>query len=288
MSQKIISILFLFLFTLEAQGQKIAPFVIYDAKGKKADFQKIVSKVKESEIILFGEFHNNAISHWLQYELVQALVSEKPLVLGAEMFEADQQQILSSFLMDSINEKTFKDSCRLWPNYDTDYAPLVNIAKENKYPFIATNIPRKYAGKVFKGGFEALYALSDLEKSWIAPLPVDYDPNLPGYQNMLTMMGNDPAHANPNFPKAQAIKDATMAHFISSNMRPNSIFVHFNGAYHTDNDEGIIWYLKRQKPALKYVTISTVSQKNVYKLDQEHLGKAHFIICVDEDMTNTY
>jgi uncharacterized iron-regulated protein len=273
---------------IEVQGQEMTPFVIYDAKGKKVDFQKIVSQGKQSEIILFGEFHNNAIAHWLQYELVTALIPAKPLVLGAEMFEADHQNLLTAYLSDSITEKNFKDSCRLWPNYDTDYAPLVRIAKENKYPFIATNIPRKYAGKVFKGGFEALYELSELEKSWIAPLPVDYDPELPGYKNMLTMMGNDPAHANPNFPKAQAIKDATMAHFITSNMRQNSIFVHFNGAYHTDNDEGIIWYLKRWKSDLKYVTISTVTQKNIYKLEPEHKGKAHFIICVDEDMTNTY
>jgi len=273
---------------MDVQGQKVTPYVIYDGNGKKTDFQKMAIKGKQAEIVLFGEFHNNAIAHWLQHELVKALIPEKPLVLGAEMFEADQQNVLSLFLSDSIDEKTFKDSCRLWPNYDTDYAPLVKIAKANKFPFIATNIPRKYAGKVFKGGFESLYELSDLEKSWIAPLPVDYDPELPGYKNMLTMMGNDPAHANPNFPKAQAIKDATMAYFISSNMKPNSIFFHFNGAYHTDNDEGIIWYLKRRKPDLKYVTITTVTQKNVHKLEPEHKGRAHFIICVDEDMTNTY
>jgi len=39
---------------------------------------------------------------------------------------------------------------------------------------------------------------------------------------------------------------------------------------------------------LKIVTISTVSQKNIHQLDKEHIGKADFIICVDEDMTNTY
>jgi hypothetical protein len=49
-----------------------------------------------------------------------------------------------------------------------------------------------------------------------------------------------------------------------------------------------MWYLQKANPALKIATISTVSQKDISKLDKEHLGKADFIICVDEDMTTTY
>jgi hypothetical protein len=66
------------------------------------------------------------------------------------------------------------------------------------------------------------------------------------------------------------------------------VFVHYNGAYHSDYYEGIGWYLKHYAPQLKVMTITTVSQKDLKKLDKEHLGKADFIICVDEDMTGTY
>ena len=44
---------------------------------------------------------------------------------------------------------------------------LVNYlyAKKNNLPVVATNIPRKYASKVFKnGGFQALDNLNDFEK----------------------------------------------------------------------------------------------------------------------------
>lgn len=95
-------------------------------------------------------------------------------------------------------------------------------------------------------------------------------------------------HGGENLPKAQALKDATMAHFMLRYYQPGSLLIHYNGAYHSDFYDGLNWYLKKQNPALKIVTISTVSQKDIHKLSAEHLGRADFIICVDEDMTNTY
>ncbi len=97
-----------------------------------------------------------------------------------------------------------------------------------------------------------------------------------------------PGHGGDNLPKAQAIKDATMAHFSLKYFQPGKLLIHFNGAYHSENYEGILWYLRRQAPQLKYATITTVSQKDLKKLVAENKGKADFIICVDEDMTTTY
>ena len=138
---------------------------------------------------------------------------------------------------------------------------------------------------VFKGGFESLDTLSKEEKSWIAPLPFPYDPELPGYVAMLEMMGG---HGGDNLPKAQAIKDATMAHFILANYSAEQTFIHYNGAYHSNNYEGILWYLKQAQPDYKYSTISTVSQADISRLEDENKGLADFIICVDENMTSTH
>ena len=79
-----------------------------------------------------------------------------------------------------------------------------------------------------------------------------------------------------------------MAHFILENFKQGSLFIHYNGSYHSENYEGILWYLKKKRPELKYATITTVSQKDIGKLLAENKGKADFIICVDEDMTTTY
>lgn len=239
----------------------------------------------KKDIVLFGETHNNAIAHWLQLELTKDCGAQRQLVLGAEMFEQDNQAALDAYLQGKINAKQLDSQARLWKNYPTDYAPLVNYAKEKKIPFAATNIPRRYASMVAKGGFAVLDTIPAQAKAWMAPLPMAYDSTLPGYVNMVKMMGG---HGGSNLPKAQASKDATMAHIILKYYTPGSLFIHYNGSYHSENYEGIVWYLRQQKPELKYGTITVVSQENIKSLLAENKGKADFIICVDEDMTNTY
>ena len=285
MIKKIVLILILVLTTAVSFSQEKPAYVIYTAKGTKVNFGKMLKELSTTDVILFGELHNNPIAHWLQLELSKAIAKDKSVILGAEMLESDNQNVLNNYLNNKITLKEFKTQARLWPNYDTDYSPLVEFAKENKLPFIATNIPRVYANLVYKKDFKALDTLSQTEKNWIAPLPISFDPELPTYKNILKMMGG---HGSELLVKAQAIKDATMAHFILQNYKPNNTFIHFNGAYHSDDYEGILWYLKQANQALNYKTISTVSQKDIQNLDKEYLNKADFIICVDENMTTTY
>ncbi|MDB5202743.1 MAG: hypothetical protein JWQ27_2152 [Ferruginibacter sp.] len=266
-------------------AQDKSAYVLYDGNGKKVSYHKMIKKLVEKDIVLFGEFHNNAIAHWLQLEVTKDCAEKRQLVLGAEMFEQDNQAALDLYLKGKLSSKGLDSAARLWKNYPTDYAPLVDFAKEKNFPFVATNIPRRYAALVAKNGFPALDSLPVGERAWIAPLPIAYDANLPGYKKMMTMM---PGHSNENMPRAQAMKDATMAYFILQHHVPGSLFIHYNGAYHSDDHEGIFWYLQQAAPQLKTVTISTVSQKDISKLAAENLGKADFIICVDEDMTNTY
>jgi len=64
--------------------------------------------------------------------------------------------------------------------------------------------------------------------------------------------------------------------------------MHFNGAYHSDYYQGIMWYLLKAKPDLRITTISTVTQTDINSLEKEHLGKADYIICVPEQMTRTH
>lgn len=277
--------IFTLLFSFQSFAQDKLPFQIYDVKGKKTSYGKMLKQAENAEVVLFGEHHDNAIIHWLQLEFTKDLAEKKELVLGAEMIEADNQKQLNQYLKGEINQKAFDTLARLWNNHKTDYKPLVDFAKDKKLNFVAANIPRRYASMVYKQGFEALDKLSAEEKTWMAPLPMAYDKNLPGYVKMLEMMGD---HANDNLPKAQAVKDATMGYFILQNLKPNTVFVHYNGTYHSDNFDGINWYLKQGKPALKIMTIATVSQKDISKLEKENLKLADFIIVVDEDMTKTF
>lgn len=275
--------------TLTSLTSDIRAYRIFDKKGGKADFKELVNKAAKADVILFGELHNNPINHWLQLELSKALYKEvgNRLIMGAEMFESDNALIINEYLSGDVKDRNFEAEARLWPNYKTDYKPLLLFARDSAVRFVATNIPRRYASLVNREGFEGLEKLAPEAKELIAPLPVSYDPELSGYKSMLTMMEGS-GHANDNLPKAQAIKDATMAHFILKNLKQGDIFIHFHGTYHSDDFQGIMWYLLQQKPDLKILTISSTEQNETDDLEEENQGKADYIIVTPTSLTKTH
>lgn len=283
---KIILVILSVFFVVEVNAQEA--YKIYTGKGKKANFKKMTQQAIEADIVFFGELHDNPIAHWLEYEMGRFLLENgEKITFGAEMFERDEQEYLTQYLEGKLTAEQFDSLAGLWNNFFTDYLPLVDLAKEFGADFIATNIVRKYASQVYKEGLESLNDLSDDVKKDIAPLPIPFDINVPCYQTMLEMMGG---HGGENFPKAQAIKDATMAHFIVTNFTPGegNVFYHLNGSFHSDNKEGIGWYINKYAPELEIFNIAVVLQSDVSKLEEEYLGIADFIIVVDEDMTSTY
>ncbi len=263
-------------------------YQIYTSNGKPTDLDKIIKASAQKQFVFFGEYHNNPICHWLQFELLKELhiVFKKNLILGAEMFEADNQFILDEYLKNLISSSSFQDEVRLWPNYNTDYKPLVEYAKEQQIPFIATNIPRRYANMVYKKGLGSLAELSELAKSFMVPLnQFSLDSSVACYKELMVSMDG---HGGINMATAQAIKDATMAYFIQKHSTPKSVFLHFNGAYHSNNYEGIVYYLKKSILAEKILTISTVEQTDISKLETGNEGLADYIVCVAESMTKTH
>lgn len=290
MKKTTIFLLIIFFSGIVASGQEMTAYKLYNNKGKAIDYSKLVRQASEADVVLFGELHNNPICHWLQLELSRSLydVKKQDLVMGAEMFESDNALLISEYLSGMVKDKNFESEARLWSNYKTDYKPLLQFARDSSVVFVATNIPRRYASLVNRNGFEGLEALDEEARSYIAPLPVPYDPELPGYKSMLEMMEGSGGHGNDNLPKAQAIKDATMAYSISRNISAGKLFLHFHGTYHSDNYEGIVWYLKQYKPDLKIVTISSCEQTNLESLAEENNNKADFILVVPESMTKTH
>jgi uncharacterized iron-regulated protein len=263
-------------------------YQLYSKEGKVISYESALKKIKEADVVLFGELHNNPIAHWLELSMLKDLPSNK-LLVGAEMFESDEQSMLNRYLNDEISLEEFEKGADLWSNFSTDYAPILEYSKEKNIPVFATNCPRKYARIVAKKGISALDSLASEQKDYLPPLPVEMDITLPGYQNMLKESIHGESMWNNRFmAEAQALKDATMAHFIFKNLKPGFNFFHLNGAYHSDYFEGIYWSLKKKNKNLKIVTISTVEQKNIEKLDQANLNKADIIIAVPDDMTKTY
>lgn len=286
MKSRISIVLLLAILTTPAFKEPVA-YKIYDKNGKEASWNDLVNYCKQKDVTFFGELHDNPITHWLQLKLTKDLYEQNNnLTLGAEMFEADQQVIINEYLAKLTSEKSFEAEMRLWKNHKTDYKPLLDFAFDKKLPVIATNVPRRYASLVAKKGKDELLKTTDDAKKFICPLPYEVDTTLSGYREMMQM---DMGHGSSiNMVYAQAIKDATMAHFISRNLKNKGLFLHYNGAYHSENYQGIIHYLKQYNTKATVATITTVQQKDASTLEQENKGKADFILVVDEEMTRTH
>jgi uncharacterized iron-regulated protein len=287
---KYLSLLLAVIISPFISGQDKPAYKLFTGEGKKADYGDMVKEALKADVVFFGELHDNPISHWLELELTKSLFEGKgkDLILAAEMFETDNQLIIDEYFAGFFKESSFESEVRKWNNYATDYKPLLNFAKENGLKFVASNIPRHYASMVAAGGFEALDKVTDEGKKFIAPLPVEYDPELPCYKDMLSMGGGPMGHANENLPKAQAMKDATMASSIVKYRQPEQTVIHYNGSYHSDRYMGIIWYLNKYSPGLKITTITTILQDDVDKMGEEGKGQADFVIVVPTSMTRTY
>ena len=276
---------FFLLFSSTIIAQKKA-FVIFDSQGSKVTYNELFFQSKKADIILFGELHDNPINHWLQKELTKDLFnnSEK-LVLGGEMMEADNQLIIDEYLLGLVSDSKLESETKTWPNFKTDYLPLIQFSKAKKISFIATNVPRRYASIVYQHGLDTLNFLSNEAKSYMVPLPVLYDTSLSSYQEMLDMgMG----HGGDNLPKSQALKDATMAHFILQNWAKELIFIHFHGAFHSNNFQGINWYLKQANKSVNTLIISSYEQDDLNQLDEGQVGISDFIIVTPTNMTKTH
>ena len=69
---------------------------LFTEKGKKADYSDLIKAASSADIILFGEEHNNPISHWLQLELTSDLLDEKGDQFNSKLFAAFIQKRLNS------------------------------------------------------------------------------------------------------------------------------------------------------------------------------------------------
>lgn len=262
-------------------------YQLYSKDGDKTSYKTMLFKIKNADVVLFGENHNDPISHWLQLELTKSLHDKHGanLMLGAEMLESDDQSKLDEYLLGFIREKDFEKESKIWSNHKTDYRPLVRFAKNNNLYFVATNIPRRFANMVYRFGIDTLGYLPDQSKQFIAPLPIAYDTSLQCYKEISIIAEG---HGGENLPKSQAIKDATMAYFIHKNMKGDTKFLHYHGSYHSKYYESIMWYLLQLDSDLDIITIEVVEQSDISEFDKGLIGNADFFIVVDEDMCKTH
>lgn len=236
--------------------------------GKVLNAAQLAQKLKKYDVVFFGEYHDQAEIHTAELELLQAMykVQGHKLSLSMEMFEADNQEKLDTYLAGAMSEEDFLANSRPWPNYRTDYAPLVKVAYDNGLPVVAANVPRFLAAHVAKNGgstdgIDAKYT-KWLPKHTYAPEGA-YKDKFYGQMNSPEAPMKIPPVRLAAVYAAQCLKDDKMAESIAAftDIFPAFQLLHVNGCFHSDAHLGTVQKLEALRPKLKVAVITPMERK---------------------------
>ncbi len=246
---------------------------LYHLPDRAITWPEAVRVLQQGDVVVIGEQHNDPETHRVELATLQALTATGArIALSLEMFEADVQPVLDAYLAGRLTEVDFLAQSRPWPNYPSDYRPLVEFAKAKGLPVIAANVPRPLAALVAREGFEGLTSLPWAQARHAA-VPDSVDPGAP-WARFQGVMG---AHAGASLEslwrmyQAQSLKDGTMARSIGTALAtrgPGWRVLHVQGRFHSDFGAGVPAYLRRLMPnrPLRVMTVLPVSSTEAVSL----------------------
>lgn len=233
-----------------------------DAQGRALTEQRIVQESQGKRAVFFGEFHDNKILHNAELSLLKKLyaVYGTQLVLSLEMLEADEQPFVDAYLAGKLTEEQYVQQARQWPNYKTDYRPLVEFAREKKIKVLAANVPRNLASILAKTG--SLDTVKEKDRQYL-PRTTTAPEGAYKEKFYATMEANGKAMPVPTamrerFFRAQCLKDDKMAETISDYLtgHPEAVVYHVNGCFHSDSRLGTVERLQSRQPQAQFLVLN--------------------------------
>ncbi len=252
-----------------ATSAPYTPHRVYDTKRKRfIDLETMIAAIARADAAFLGEFHDDPGTHRLQRAILEGTARrrEGKIVLALEMFERDAQPRLNAYLNNEIDEPTFLANARPWPNYNSDYRPLVEFAKENRWPVVGGNIPRRVASMVSRRGLIALDSLPEADRPLAAA--ENSCPRDEYFTRFDGVMGDMSAHGMKPSPEeratmvsrmyeAQCAKDEAMGEAVAAAMTEhNTLVIHANGAFHSDYRLGTVARVRRRAPRAKLIVVT--------------------------------
>jgi uncharacterized iron-regulated protein len=173
---------------------KVAPLTdLYDTvwvrseDGSVKSLEQVADDLSQFDVVFFGEFHGHSGIHLKQMQIFAALQQRNSnMTLSLEQFERDTQPLVDLYLEDKIGEKVLEEDGRAWPNYEQSYRPLVEFAKDNSLPVVASNAPRQAVICVSKKGPEIIDEIPMPDRLWVAKeLHIEEGPYLDKYRSFM-------------------------------------------------------------------------------------------------------
>ncbi|EPI8561415.1 ChaN family lipoprotein [Vibrio fluvialis] len=229
-------------------------------KGNSLTLSQFAQDIRNADVILIGEWHTHAGIHRFQTELLQELSkSKRPVALSMEQFSRPDQALVDAYLRGEIGEQYLIQQTSAWPNYESDYRPLVELAKQQKIAVIAANAPKSVVRCIGRYGAAYLEQLTPDERLQVAA-QINTQDSVYKQQFMASMHHGTPQQTENQFA-AQITWDETMAESIVNYLtkHPGARVMHIAGLFHTQNGLGTAASILRRNPSLNIVVVTPVS-----------------------------
>lgn len=228
-------------------------------QGQALSLQNLPSELLTADVILVGEWHTHPGVHRFQTDLLHTLSSQRSVALSMEQFTRDKQPVINQYLAGEIGEQPLISEGNAWPNYESDYRPLVELAKRQGLDVIAANAPKAIVRCIGRQGIGYLDKLDETERHYLAA-EINIADSLYKDKFMASMHHGQPEQTERQYA-AQITWDETMAESIVNYRKahPQTQIVHIAGKFHTEGGLGTANSILRRAPELKVVVITPVA-----------------------------
>lgn len=252
-------------------SSEVTTYYDYDLQspsGQDINLKDFVADIQNADVVLVGEWHTHAGIHRFQTELLQAMIAANGNVtLSMEQFTRDKQAIVNAYLAGEIGEGTLIKQANAWPNYNSDYRPLVELAKTKEIDIIAANAPKNIIRCIGKEGISYVDKLPADERTWLAANINTQDS--PYKTHFMASMHHGDESQNEHKFASQVTWDETMAESIVNYLADNANkpllgsrnkqVLHIAGKFHTENGLGTAASILARAPELNVVIVTPVN-----------------------------
>lgn len=185
--------------------------VLRVSDGKIITFSQMINDAKKADFVFVGEVHNVSEHHRDELAVIRAFhESDTPIAVGLEMFRADSQDALDSWVKGKLSLEQFLPS--YYDNWGTAwplYREIFWYAHDHDIPLIGLNVPSRIAKKVAQQGFASL---SQAERKQLPPgISCNVDPTYMEFIRKAYAGHAMHDRGFVNFCEAQMVWDKSMA-----------------------------------------------------------------------------
>ncbi|WP_372882269.1 ChaN family lipoprotein [Psychromonas sp.] len=234
-------------------------YQLISPQNQAMTMQGFLSDIEKANVVLVGEWHGHSGIHRFQTDLLQAAVQKNSnLALSMEQFTRDRQAVVDQYLAGEIGEATLIKAANAWPNYRSDYRPLVEVAKVEKLDVLAANAPKQIVSCIAKEGIDYINRLPEKERAWLAET-ISLKDSAYKKRFMASSHHGDELQNSKQFA-AQVTWDETMAESIVRYLEkhPDKKVIHTAGKFHVEDGLGIASSILARAPHLSVVIITPV------------------------------